>query len=434
MTQQTPFNLNTSALGHDGSLTPFAEYVNIFGNGPKHSSGNTYNLARLPDTSEFRDIEKAFVNYETGEMGFHARVVKEDAKENSNDNVGVTEDADGDEEDTPIIADRMNVKALHDDFVKCFDETPYKFELINAFQVHEAALPYKYKAIYKVVDTKAIVHIIVHANGHTNLDILSDNDEVASAIIPITDKHSFKYRAIKGKGESFIHFICKNEHGYFTHQFEISDGIDFEEIFDNYEENFKEDFSDIIIKKLSNLKYNKGIVLLHGPPGTGKTTYLRYILSKVKKKVMYLPPEMGHAISDPGFITFLMSNPNSILCIEDAENIIKAREAGGNQAVSNILNITDGILGSALKYQVICTFNAEFTEIDSALTRKGRMLGKYKFEALSRAKTRQLVKKLYGEEVEPKEESMTLAEIHSMFDDMPSDEKPKMNKIGFVHS
>lgn len=256
------------------------------------------------------------------------------------------------------------------------------------------------------------------------------NADLIDTLRKALQEESRKYEIEKTEDESYIHFICRGPDGFYTQEFEVSNGIDFANIFDSYEDDFKEKFSDTVLDKLSDMNYSKGIVLLHGAPGTGKTTYLRYLLSKIKKKVMYLPPELGHSISDPGFITFLMSNPNSILCIEDAENIIKAREAGGNQAVSNILNITDGILGSALKYQVICTFNAPFTEIDSALTRKGRMIGEYKFEALSEAKTRSLVEKLYGEGTEPEQARMTLAEIHSMDDYMPKTEDTKRT-IGF---
>src|SRR4030095_6467964 len=42
-----------------------------------------------------------------------------------------------------------------------------------------------------------------------------------------------------------------------------------------YEDDFKE--VDSVIHKRLNQKKDKGIVLLHGLPGTGKTTYLRYL-------------------------------------------------------------------------------------------------------------------------------------------------------------
>lgn len=55
-----------------------------------------------------------------------------------------------------------------------------------------------------------------------------------------------------------------------------------------YEDDFKE--VDEIIRKRLNKNNDKGVVLLHGLPGTGKTTYLRYLIGKIKKGYFsYLP-------------------------------------------------------------------------------------------------------------------------------------------------
>lgn len=326
--------------------------------------------------------------------------------------------------------DKVEVKEFITKFVA---EILPEFDLIYSYEDHENGKLSTYKTVYHLNHNGeyTVIGISSYTALHTYFSIFSSGPSTVETLKERINSKSSDLKKEKTEAESYINFICRNQDGFYTHEFEISDGIDFTSIFDNYEDEFKTKFSDIVLSKLSDDNYNKGIVLLHGAPGTGKTTYLRYLLSKVKKTVMYLPPEMGHSLSDPSFITFLMGNPNSILCIEDAENIIKTREAGGNQAVSNILNITDGILGSALKYQVICTFNANFTEIDSALTRKGRMIGEYEFKALSESKTKSLVEKLYGEGTRPISKEMTLAEIHSMKEDMPVTEKQE-RKMGFI--
>lgn len=40
-------------------------------------------------------------------------------------------------------------------------------------------------------------------------------------------------------------------------------------------------------------KDSSGITFLHGPPGTGKTFYLRYLINEIKdKSLIYVPPDL----------------------------------------------------------------------------------------------------------------------------------------------
>ena len=177
----------------------------------------------------------------------------------------------------------------------------------------------------------------------------------------------------------------------------------------NYEDDFVE--IDKIIRERLNKKKDKGIVLLHGIPGTGKTTYLRFLIGKIKKKVMFLPPNVAANMTNPDFVNILIENPNSVLIIEDAENIITDRKESGSSAVSNLLNISDGLLADCLNTQIICTFNTQLSNIDSALLRKGRLIAMYEFGKLSAGKSQTLSNQLGFETVI--DEPMTLTEIYN---------------------
>lgn len=174
-----------------------------------------------------------------------------------------------------------------------------------------------------------------------------------------------------------------------------------------YEDDFKA--VDEIIRARLNRKNDKGIVLLHGLPGTGKTSYLRYLMGKIKKRILFLSPNVAGDLMNPGFMDLLINNPDTVLIIEDAENIIMDRRATGSSSVSNLLNISDGLLADFLNVQIICTFNSELTLIDSALLRKGRLIARYEFGKLSIAKVQRLSNHLgYNKTIN---RPMTVAEI-----------------------
>lgn len=83
-----------------------------------------------------------------------------------------------------------------------------------------------------------------------------------------------------------------------------------------------------------------------------------------------------------------------VLVLEDCENYIAERVGGGNTSdvVSTILNIADGILSDVLECQFVCTFNADLTDIDHALLRKGRLIAEYQFEKLTTDKANAYLK------------------------------------------
>jgi SpoVK/Ycf46/Vps4 family AAA+-type ATPase len=174
-----------------------------------------------------------------------------------------------------------------------------------------------------------------------------------------------------------------------------------------YEDEFKT--IDETIRTRLNKKKDKGIVLLHGLPGTGKTTYLRYLIGKIKKRVLFLSPNVAGNLMDPDFIEMLIDNPNTVVVIEDAENIIMDRRSSNDSSVSNLLNISDGLLADFLNVQIICTFNSSLTLVDNALMRKGRLIAKYEFGKLSTNKAQHLSNHLGFDTIISK--PMTVAEI-----------------------
>ncbi len=192
---------------------------------------------------------------------------------------------------------------------------------------------------------------------------------------------------------------------------------------------YNDDFQPIhkLITERLNTTDDKGIVLLHGVPGTGKTSYIRYLTSLIRKKMIYISPEFAHKIASPSFLPLLLDNPNSVLIIEDSENVIEAREISDNQAVANLLNVADGLLADCLNIQIICTFNTNISKVDKALLRKGRLIASYEFKELEQSKAQKLSDKL-GFQSEIKMD-MSLSDIYNQNANSFNTEKREV--IGF---
>src|ERR1039458_449494 len=264
--------------------------------------------------------------------------------------------------------------------------------------------------------------LIVYFNPVPQVDILYGSGISVDALNKLNDLICScpEPKEVKNK----IHIVIQDKDGLKLDHFKTDPyKID---LIRNYEDDFLE-VHKTIIERLHKEK-DKGLVLLHGKPGTGKTTYLRHLISQTKKRVIYVSPDFAEVIASPTFMGLLINYPDSILVIEDAENIIEQRKGGNSVAVSNLLNISDGLLSDCLNIQLICSFNNDINKIDSALLRKGRLIAKYEFKELSIGKAQALSDSL-GFKIKIEKE-MSLAEIYNQSEE-DFGGKGERKRIGF---
>lgn len=208
--------------------------------------------------------------------------------------------------------------------------------------------------------------------------------------------------------EAHYYRLAVSQSGYYLEKGDVKVPSGFD-IRKQYEDTFVKE--DEKIRKFIEAEDKSGLVILHGEKGTGKSTYIKYLVDKyIDKKFVYVPSSFISLMGDPSFGSFLSTLSNHIIILEDCENAIRDRKASSSaSAVSLLLNMTDGLLADDLGIKFICTFNEDMKAIDTALLRKGRLISKYEFKPLSVGKAAEILKEMECEFIPTK--PMSLADI-----------------------
>jgi len=263
---------------------------------------------------------------------------------------------------------------------------------------------YAYEFLFKSSSARMLIQIVCH---YRSLDVtfIYDVSDTASETWLLEISRSLQ-NTFRIEDKSKFKVLIAQDGMFSTEEVETGD---FDAI--NIEELYNDDFASVDkIISASIPKNESGMILLHGEPGTGKTTYIKHLISRFKEKnFIFIQNDFVRELLKPSFIAFLLQNKDAVLIIEDAEKVVVARENSSDESVvSTLLQLTDGLFSDFLNIKIICTFNTNLDRIDKALLRKGRMIAKYNFAPLSSEKTVALTKKLGYEGVTG---SLTLADI-----------------------
>lgn len=146
------------------------------------------------------------------------------------------------------------------------------------------------------------------------------------------------------------------------------------------------------------------IVIIQGEPGTGKTYFVKSLISEIENcKIVLIQANQILKLTSPEGISLLSSHVGLhtpiLFIIEDADEILAKRTGANMSEISALLNIGDGILGSVFDARVLCTTNTEIYEFDNAITRPGRLLTLLRISKLNKEESIKCLSSLLGKEV-----------------------------------
>lgn len=285
-----------------------------------------------------------------------------------------------------------------------FDKT-----LENVLKAYPDSVLYTYKA--GKLENKTIFHdTFIYNDGIFYMDVPELPQKIYDCIV-------------EKEYTPQIRWILRNSRGNIENKYMEINQVN------NIEDNYNDDFFPINDKIVDVIHRDESsIMILHGKPGTGKSSYIRNLIAENSDiKFYWIDSSMFLYIDSSEFIEFISTCKNAVFILEDSECLLKTREGNNNTAMQSLLNISDGILGDSLKLKFICTFNTDLTNIDKAILRKGRMRVKYEFKDLKKNKVEKIFEKLGIDKLLAKD--MPLCDAYNFLEDNGND--TTKNKIGF---
>ena len=122
------------------------------------------------------------------------------------------------------------------------------------------------------------------------------------------------------------------------------------------------------------------ILLLIGPPGTGKTTFIRGLLAHTNSSAIVSYD--SNILEKDGFFARFIEDDTQVMVLEDSDAFLKSR-SDGNTMMHRFLNVGDGLVTTKGKKMIFSTNLPSIRDVDSALVRPGRCFDILTFDLLN---------------------------------------------------
>ena len=180
------------------------------------------------------------------------------------------------------------------------------------------------------------------------------------------------------------------------------------------------------------MESSANILLLIGPPGTGKTTFIRGLLAH--RSCSAIVTYDAGILEKDGFFARFIEDDAEVMVLEDSDAFLKSR-SDGNTMMHRFLNVGDGLVTTKGKKMIFSTNLPSIRDIDSALIRPGRCFDIVTFEPLAIDQAQTLAKALGVElPVRPRGKEMQKYSIAEVFNEQTEqmNKSIQTRKVGFI--